>query len=223
MKKTTQQAAPVKLADQVIARIQKDISSGKYKEGSRIPTEPELMAQYNVGRSTIREAIKTLANAGILKVQQGSGTTVMPQSGITGSLSQRLRNAGKETAEVAAILEKEIVQLAVQNRNNKDLKALKTILTERMEAIAQENNEAVADADARFLAAMAASGRNSLLADLYTTFVYTQKESSAKRDAGKKAAQHHASHKIYEKLLAAITAQNGKDAVKLADQRRQAD
>lgn len=64
------------LGSRVISQIRNDIAQGKFKLNEKIPAEPELMQLYGVGRSTIREAIKTLATAGILKVQQGSGTFV---------------------------------------------------------------------------------------------------------------------------------------------------
>ncbi|MDO7744346.1 MAG: GntR family transcriptional regulator, partial [Pedobacter sp.] len=58
-----------KLSDKVIIAIKNDIAGGRLKKGQKIPAEPELMELYQVGRSTIREAIKTLAISGILKVQ----------------------------------------------------------------------------------------------------------------------------------------------------------
>jgi len=66
----------MKLYTKIINSIKEDIANGVYQPGEKIPAEPELMQKYGVGRSTIREAIKTLAISGILKVKQGSGTTV---------------------------------------------------------------------------------------------------------------------------------------------------
>jgi len=81
-----------KLSDQVANKIRHDIDQHKYKTGEKIPAEPELMKLYNVGRSSIREAIKTLAMTGILKVQQGSGTFV--NTGMQHeTIDQRLRRA----------------------------------------------------------------------------------------------------------------------------------
>ena len=65
-----------KLSDRVATRIRYDIKDGKYKAGEKIPAEPELMKKYAVGRSSVREAIKSLAIAGILQVKQGDGTYV---------------------------------------------------------------------------------------------------------------------------------------------------
>ncbi|WP_315814631.1 FadR/GntR family transcriptional regulator [Paraflavitalea speifideaquila] len=70
------------LADEVAARLQQQILSGQYKVGDQLPVEPELMHQFGVGRSSIREAIKLLVNSGLLRVQQGIGTFVEDNSGV---------------------------------------------------------------------------------------------------------------------------------------------
>ncbi|HEY8971874.1 MAG TPA: GntR family transcriptional regulator, partial [Puia sp.] len=64
------------LADAVVSRLQQQLSLGEYQPGEKLPSEPELMEQFGVGRSTIREAIRILANLGLLSVRQGSGTFV---------------------------------------------------------------------------------------------------------------------------------------------------
>src|SRR5271156_6615958 len=84
--------ASEKLSDQVTNKIRRDISQGIYKVGEKIPAEPELMKLYSVGRSTIREAIKTLAMTGILRVQQGSGTFINVGAQHE-TIDQRLRRA----------------------------------------------------------------------------------------------------------------------------------
>ena len=55
---------PVKknsLSDVVAEKLQQHIASGKFKIGDQLPTEPELMEYFCVGRSTIREAIRILS------------------------------------------------------------------------------------------------------------------------------------------------------------------
>lgn len=64
------------LRDELTARIQ----SGAWGRGERIPTELELMAQYEVGRATVRQAILDLVSRGQLYRKQGKGTFVTPGS-----------------------------------------------------------------------------------------------------------------------------------------------
>ena len=64
------------LAEEVADRIGKQIADGKFADGEKLPTEPELMKFFGVGRSTIRESIRILENMGMVNVQQGRGTFV---------------------------------------------------------------------------------------------------------------------------------------------------
>ena len=64
------------LADEVAEQVQKQIIDGELKEGDKLPIEAELMKEFGVGRSSIREAVKKLENMGYLKVQQGKGTFI---------------------------------------------------------------------------------------------------------------------------------------------------
>lgn len=68
------------LADQVIAQLRAQITSGEWPMGSRIPTEPELVEQLGVARNTVREAVRALAHNGLLDIRQGSGTYVVATS-----------------------------------------------------------------------------------------------------------------------------------------------
>ncbi|RMD78800.1 MAG: FadR family transcriptional regulator, partial [Chloroflexi bacterium] len=65
-----------RLVEQVIDHLRQQIATGTYPIGSRLPPEPQLMAQIGVGRSTVREAIRALAHEGLLEVRQGDGTYV---------------------------------------------------------------------------------------------------------------------------------------------------
>jgi DNA-binding GntR family transcriptional regulator len=53
-----------------------DITSGRYAVGSLLPTEHELSAQFAVSRHTVREAIRRLADLGLVTRQPGVGTRV---------------------------------------------------------------------------------------------------------------------------------------------------
>ena len=64
------------LAEAVAEQLMGMIAKGQLKPGDRLPTEPELMEQFNVGRSTIREAVKSLVVAGLFETKRSSGTFV---------------------------------------------------------------------------------------------------------------------------------------------------
>ena len=65
-----------RLADQIADTLMTMIGNGTFSPGDRLPSEPELMKQFNVGRSSIREAIGALSLVGLLTVRPGQGTHV---------------------------------------------------------------------------------------------------------------------------------------------------
>lgn len=200
-----------KLSERLISRIKEDIGSGKYPPGFKIPSEPELMLLYGVGRSSIREAIKALALAGILKVQQGSGTFVMEHAA-TESIEQRLGRADfDEINAVRTLLEKELVRLAVQNYTPELLLEMERSLENRKIAIQAEDREACANADIDFHMAIAHAAGNSVLADLYKSFTLMIRDFFAKREPGG-IVNFALSHHLHEQLFLAIKSRKAKAA-----------
>ena len=65
-----------RLADQVADQLMALIAEGQLKPGDRLPSELELMKQFQVGRSSIREAIGALSLIGLVTVKPGQGTHV---------------------------------------------------------------------------------------------------------------------------------------------------
>jgi GntR family transcriptional regulator len=61
------------VADELVAMIR----SGKVAVGALLPTEIELCAQFNVSRHTTREALRLLAQMGLVDRRRGSGTRVL--------------------------------------------------------------------------------------------------------------------------------------------------
>ena len=57
----------------ILTKIEEDIISGIYDETKKLPTVEEFMELYNVSRSTIRQAISTLVDRGLIYQVQGSG------------------------------------------------------------------------------------------------------------------------------------------------------
>ena len=68
-------AAP--LYTQLEQLLQKKIEQGEYGKGDLLPTEKELMEQYEVSRVTVRQAIAILCQLGYVKSQRGVGTEVV--------------------------------------------------------------------------------------------------------------------------------------------------
>lgn len=156
------------LTDEVAYRLQEQITSGQYQLNEKLPIEQELMKQFGVGRSTIREAIKTLSNSGFLRVQQGLGTFVESTTPIKEPMDQLLKRADvRDLDEIRQLLEMKIAEKAAINRTDEDILQIETHLNERKRtALAGQLAECV-DADILFHTAIAHASKNVILADLY--------------------------------------------------------
>ena len=205
-----------KLSDQVTNKIRQDIDQNKYKAGEKIPAEPELMKLYGVGRSTIREAIKTLAMTGVLMVQQGSGTFV--NTGVQyETIDQRLRRADfEEINAVRKLLEDEIVKLAAKNHTEKDLEEMKQCLENRRLAIRTEQRQLCVDADIAFHIAIAKASSNKALADLYQNFTTIIRDFFSKREV-RGITDFAMNHHLHEQLFEAIKSKKEKTAQQMLD------
>jgi len=80
-----ERARRVSVVESVTERLIAYITEGELKPGDRLPSEHELMEQLQVGRSSIREAIRGLALVGIVEARPRRGMIVTsPASNIRG-------------------------------------------------------------------------------------------------------------------------------------------
>jgi len=56
--------------------LHRAVNGGKFKPGARLPAERELMTQYGVSRTTVRQALAALSADGLTESRRGSGTVV---------------------------------------------------------------------------------------------------------------------------------------------------
>ena len=78
---TIDKNTPVPLYYQLLVILKKNIENGVWKPGQTIPTEIELIAQYGISRTTIRQAILALVNEGYLRREKSKGTIVTSPTG----------------------------------------------------------------------------------------------------------------------------------------------
>ena len=75
---------------QVAEALAQDILGGAMAMESRLPTEPALMARFGVSRFTVRQAIASLEQRGLVRAEQGRGTFVRGPS-LVYPISERTR------------------------------------------------------------------------------------------------------------------------------------
>ncbi|WP_165584975.1 FadR/GntR family transcriptional regulator [Chryseobacterium taiwanense] len=204
------------LAQEVADRLTEGIVNSEIVVGEKLPTEPELMKIYGVGRSSIREAIKILSIKGILDVQQGVGTFVVSNT-IHESLESQMDKAQiEDVQEVRSLLDAKIAAKAAINRNDEQLKNIKTYLDQR-NTLAEENKVSECyQADINFHVAIAEACGNILLQEIYTIASSHILRSFESRHNDTES--FIVSQNIHHRLYLAIETQNAEEAAFIAQQ-----
>lgn len=115
-------------ADEVVDQLVFAIRSGQYGIGDRLPSIPELADMTEVSRPTVGEAIRQLADLGVLEVRRGStgGTTVRSTAIPARSLPNQGGRTGtmRELVEARRPVELELTRLATIRATADDFAAL---------------------------------------------------------------------------------------------------
>lgn len=204
------------LAEEVASAIEEKIKLGNFPIDSKLPAEPELMKQFAVGRSTIREAIKYLSQSGYLHVQQGLGTFVKRVTGHHALDAEIEKGTFNDIFEVRQVLELKIIERAAVNRTTKGLRDMAIALKNRAKYANSGNFTLCVEADIAFHSAIAESCGNSILKALYNTLsVHVNKFFT---EIYKDTSPFLISQKRHEDLMEAIKNKNIQQAVALANQ-----
>ncbi|MEV4295211.1 FadR/GntR family transcriptional regulator [Microbispora rosea] len=158
------------LVDQAAESLREQIAEGLWPVGTRLPGETTLAKTLGVGRSTVREALRALAGAGLVQARQGAGVFVIATSPAEDWTSRLRRAAVADVYEVRMLVEVQAARLAARRRTPDDVTALHAALEARR-AAARDGDAAFVDADIALHAAVVAAAHNPVLTDLFAEFV----------------------------------------------------
>ncbi|MCT1351937.1 FadR/GntR family transcriptional regulator [Gordonia sp. p3-SID1431] len=159
---------PQRTSELVVQRMQELIAAGTWPLGERIPTEPELVAQFGVGRNTIREAARALEHAGMLEPRRGDGTYVRGRSPLAGAIARTSAPSElRDLLEVRRALESEASAGAAARGDAADVERLRLLLACTEDAMADGDLDRYTEADIAFHAELVVASRNALLIAMY--------------------------------------------------------
>lgn len=132
-----------KTSDYLVEQLEAKILSNNIKDGETLPSERELMNQYDVSRTVVREAIATLSSKGlIIKKPRFRPVAKKPDidsalDSISGIISHLLIQADgvKNLFDTRIMLEAMLVREAAIHANKDDIKALRKALKANYDAI----------------------------------------------------------------------------------------
>ena len=129
--KVDQKLLVPQIEDQLMIYIQQE----QIDIGSRLPSEHKLSEKFGVGRSTIREAIKSLVTRGVLEVKRGSGTFVKnteldKQDPLGLSKFEDKYRLAMDLFDVRILLEPEVAATACKNATKEQKDKIKELCDE---------------------------------------------------------------------------------------------
>jgi GntR family transcriptional repressor for pyruvate dehydrogenase complex len=155
------------LSEQVAKQIAARISAGDWLPGEKLPSEAELCKAFNVGRSSLREALTSLAFIGLIRVRAGGGSYVAEQPSayytspwLNSGLLTSAQALG-EFVEARLILETELAGLCAQRVTPAELDELEDLLEKMKKSI--NNAEEFSAHDLCFHMTMGNAAKNDVL------------------------------------------------------------
>jgi GntR family transcriptional repressor for pyruvate dehydrogenase complex len=167
----------IKVFEQIAVQIEKRILSGELRSGDRLPTERELAEQFQASRTAVREAMKILAQKGLVEMRPGRGTIVIDgapeamQNSIGLVMKLQIGEVGgsDNLVEVREIFETEIAALAAARAKDEEIAAMRAAIKVMDESL--NDADAYIAADNQFHQALAKATQNSLILILIDSIV----------------------------------------------------
>jgi DNA-binding FadR family transcriptional regulator len=160
------------LPQEIVKALTDLIMKGVWKPGDMIPSEKELALRFQVGRSTIREAVKSLAVLGVLEARAGEGSFVREATSelLSGAFRWGLllgeRNLD-DLVDVRVLVEVECARRAAEQGGAETAAQLAASLAD-MRASGTDH-EAFMESDTRFHLAIAQAARNPIFENIGAT------------------------------------------------------
>lgn len=187
-------------SDNILLQIKQLIDAGTLKPGDRLPSERSLAERFNVGRTSVREALRRLEFYGIVRTRPQSGTTVenIAPKGLAGlianviSLSEPTLAA---TVEMRRLIEVEAARLAATRVGPADLAAIRA--AQQAHAQAAKIGDPAVEEDVMFHLCLARACGNEILHSLISMLApeitqLAHKKGSCLEERAVAAAEEHA-------------------------------
>ena len=159
----------VPIVSQVEERIRELIDSKKYTEGMKLPTENELCQSMNVGRGTVREALRLLQAKGLVEIKPGRGAFVASKQAVDINPVVWLVQTEKElrdAIEVRNALEPVAARKLAETASEAALRRLKKIHADFLAAVKAGDTIQIAELDELFHGWIVRESGNQLLNEI---------------------------------------------------------
>jgi GntR family transcriptional regulator, transcriptional repressor for pyruvate dehydrogenase complex len=140
----------VPVPHEMVRRIQDLIQSGKLKEGDKLPSQRVLSQQFNVSRTSLREALSVLETLGLVRVEPGRGAVVCEPGRKATRWRFGDRFAEADVFQLRMLLEIYTARMAATKMSEEGLQELASNLDAMRGALRDRDLEAAARLDLEF-------------------------------------------------------------------------
>jgi GntR family transcriptional regulator, transcriptional repressor for pyruvate dehydrogenase complex len=118
---------------EIVKQLREMISADDLKSGDKIPSERELSERLNVGRSSVREALRALELLGLIETRRGEGTFIRDFRGnqlvqLLGTFILQDEKAKLDVIETKNLIEMDFLRLVLNRADEKQLLNLKSLV-----------------------------------------------------------------------------------------------
>ena len=155
-----------RLYEDIVQQFHALIRQGALRHGDRLPAERDLAEQFQVSRSSVREALQALEVQGLVVSRRGSGTFINTEN-LEAALDLVAANlnggagALQDVFELRHLMEPQIAALAAQRATGAEVARMREILAEQQRQV--DKGETGVAADTAFHFTLAAATHNSAL------------------------------------------------------------
>jgi len=166
--------------EEAVEQIAEQIKAGDLHTGDRLPSERELAAQMRISRPTLREAIKTLSEAGVLQVRRGQSGGIFVASELVPRELLRSRQEIRfgeisGVLEARRLLEPRVAQLAAVHATDEDFAVMTQTIDRQRELAASDDflshEDLFLQLDMKFHLALARATGNATIVGLMRTLL----------------------------------------------------
>ena len=140
------------VTEEIARYIRDNINSGKWKEGDKIESEPQMARKLGVSRASVHVAIRQFIAYGKLESIQGKGTFVRKETGDSSQSIFTLEDCAdiEKVMQFRITIEKDAAYWAAKNRSEDDVQFIRENLRKMKEADNNANIEKSWEYDMRF-------------------------------------------------------------------------
>lgn len=191
--------------DALVEKLKKFFLSKRIEIGDKLPTEKELCETYHVGRSTLREAVRTLQVMGYVQVKPGSGTYLIAKElgGLDASVVMWLAEHQPDVEEVITVrlaVETLAVRLAAERGTPRQFAAIDKARLAYEDALAAQDYTSLRSLDEEFHKAIFTASGSQLLSTIGNMLAMAYRNW---RDRSFRIRKHAANAVMYHKRITA--------------------